>query len=106
MDAYPNNPTIIMDYHDDWLAHVLLSDGRIYSYWTECWSEHGRGLDNWAEVMPTARKLALQDAARGTATWALDILPEDINGLKSGLNDLCLRISDRDFNRFIQIRIG
>lgn len=32
---------VVMSYHDDWAVNVLLEDGRVFSFWTECWPEHG-----------------------------------------------------------------
>ena len=59
-----NAPKIVMSYHDDWIVNVLLTDGRVYSFVTEMWPEHGDAPNgehdrNWTGVVRTAERLAL-----------------------------------------------
>jgi hypothetical protein len=109
MEARPPAATLSIEraYHDDWCVNVLLSDGRIYSFITEMWPEHGdpgpTGEDvRWAPVMRRAKYEALLLADRGARTWALDALPETDAQFHKAMDFLCMRTSDVDFHYFMR----
>jgi hypothetical protein len=99
--VFPANPRILMAYHDDWNVNVLLSDGRVYSFVTEIWPEHGNET-NWPRAVESAKLLALWHAERNSETWALDAIPETETDFHKGMDALCLRTNDHDFAMFMR----
>jgi hypothetical protein len=90
-----------MTYHDDWLVNVLLSDGRVYSFITEMWPEHGTGSDaDWPQVVARAKRDALWFADRGAETWGLDAIPETEAQFRKAMDFVCMHTSDEDFRRY------
>lgn len=65
--------TAARSYHDDWIVNVLMTDGRVYSFVTEMWPEHGDGSErNWPHVIREAERIALDNADRLLPTWTVD----------------------------------
>lgn len=93
---------VVMIDHDDWL---LVSDGRIYTFNTELWSDHGTD-SNWPRVERADRRLAMQLAAEGRETWGLDAIPDTVEQFRKAFDFVAMAASDQDFRRFVLRFIG
>ena len=98
---------VAMTHHDDWIVNVLLSDGRIYSFWTEMWTCHDgtdpdTSFSNMTRATAWAKDYALDLAARGVETWGLDAIPDTEEQFVKALDFVCMHASDHDFQRFMQ----
>jgi hypothetical protein len=96
-------PKIVMSYHDDWVVNVLLSDGRVYSFVTEMWPEHGDGSDrNWRRVVRVAERIALDYAMRNLETWRVAKMPATEPEFHAEMDAVCQRTNDADFRRYMR----
>ena len=106
--AAPGPAAVALTCHDDWLVNVLMADGRVYTFNTELWPEHGdygvsdEAPDQWPDVIEAAKRRAERYAAANVRTWALNMpLPITAADFRKALDHLCERTSDADFLAFL-----
>ena len=109
-----NALTASRTWHDDWMVNVLLSDGRLYAFVTECWPEWApvpaarqytgdyTGLD-WAPIIARAQRYALELATRDAEPFCAELDPAlSEPELRAAVDAACRRMSDGAFRQLVR----
>ncbi len=101
-------------WHDDWMMNVLLSDGRLYVFVTECWPEWAPvpvarqytgayTAADWAPIIARARCYALELAARDAEPFCAELDPTlNEPELREAVDAACGRMSDGAFRQLVR----
>ncbi len=92
---------VVCDYHDDWIVNVLLNDGRVYTFQTELWYEHGANT-SWGPVLKKAREDALALAESGADSFCRVTGYQNLKTLRAAVNSAAEKLNDADFRRLIR----